>query len=993
MKLALLGLDRRFCRPLTAAPRWLLAAATLVAVGCQGDQGRPPGDDDRNTPCEGKCDATDAGIAALPAAVQSISWDGQLVIGPAGEDGQCRVMAVRPQQIQTTSSSVTLPPTVFSPGVACPSALPAHALVPEDLPTNPSLEAGQATYRMFVYASTDDEVMPELTVRSAEVVVAQPQTADAEVVSMTWLGGEQTLVGANGLPLHGVAPTVTADGRLVVFQGRPGDATDAEGRLLTDTLVYARLADSEAGLGLGWTTPRSLTELVTERDLLVDGVPLAERAPLAAAPLRVPDGRSYPAGFLFFGEHPWLSRDGTELFYTAAEAGPADAEGRVRRVGALSVVGEDTGYAIRLIDGAANPSREALDGPATLRRQVVSPGRTPGFWSPIAGVDAGIPLTEGPAYALLSMVGDEDAPLGAYNEVGFSPYTDRDYTLYLPMNESLVPTSNGSLHHDPNQTPDLSGDHHSGLLEQGAQFAVEYFGRDEQGLAVQDENTGARGRAIYFPESGRVRIPLNWEFQAAGPTFTVQMFAQRLEDLAGGAGDRARALLTWPGVAEIWLQEDGRVETIVFAGGQPRSSGSVGTPLALDVWTHVAFTYEAATGTLRTFVDGEVQGEAVFEPALTDAATGDLRIGPDGRGEGLELPDDVAIVALDEVAISRVVRTDEEIARAAGTFVPPELTWGNASLLALVDFPVGLDPEQLRVPEDNAVTAEAVELGRMLFFDPRLSANGEISCATCHDPAFGWSDGLPTGFGIDDQALTRNSPTIINIALSTEQFWDGRSATAEEQALGPIISPVEMGNTPQQVFAFLEGEPGYLQAFIDVYGEGPNPDNLAQALASFERTVLSGNSPVDQFEAGQADALTEAEIRGRQLFHGKARCVACHTGSNYTDEDYHFLGLVPVSSDVGRLAATGRTRDLNAFKTPTLRNIADTGPYFHDGSVDTLAEVVSLYSDGSTILGHDREIRPLELSESEQADLVAFLEALSDPDALVMEVPTLPGME
>lgn len=319
--------------------------------------------------------------------------------------------------------------------------------------------------------------------------------------------------------------------------------------------------------------------------------------------------------------------------------------------------------------------------------------------------------------------------------------------------------------------------------------------------------------------------------------------------------------------------------------------------------------------------------------------------------------------------------------------------WDNASLLALVDLPIGLDPEALQVPVDNATSEGAVELGRMLFFDPRLSANGEISCATCHDPAFGWSDGFPTGFGIDDQALTRNSPTIINIALSTEQFWDGRASTAEEQALGPIISPVEMGSNPQEVLEFLANEPGYAGRFQDVYGEPPNPDNLGRALASFERTVLSGNSPVDRYEAGELDALTEAEIRGRQLFHGEARCMSCHGGSNYTDEGYHFTGLLPVSDDVGRLGATGRTADLYAFKTPTLRNIADTGPYFHDGSVATLAEVVTLYAQGSTIFGHDREIRPLSLTAQEQADLVAFLEALSDPAALDVEVPTLPGME
>ncbi len=960
---------------------------TLIAVGCQVE-GRPDDEDDRSSPCEGRCDASEAGLAAVPVAVQSISWDGQIVIGSAAEDGACRVMAVRPEFIEASNGSVSVPPTAFSPGVACPSALPAHALVAEPgSSSNPSIEDGAASYRVLVYASTDDDALPALTVRAAEVVVADPGTDAAEVLAMTWSGEAQPLLDGSGQPLHGIAPTVTADGRVLIFQGRPGDATDGEGRLMTDSLVYTRLEDAEAGLGRGWTSTRSLTQLVTEANVLVDGVALAQRMPLAAGLLRVPDGRNYPSGLLMFGEHPWVSRDGTELFFTATAASEPDADGRTRRVGGLSVVGVDTGHTVRLIDGPANPSRETVDGPATRRGLALSPGRAPGFWTPYVGRGSGIPMSDGPSYPLLGTVGTEDAPMGAYNEVDFEAFTDRDYLLVLPMNESLVPSASASLDHDPTQTPDLSGGFHSGYLENGARFAVEQFGLDPQGRPVLDRNTGAHGRAIYFSERGRVRVPLDWELRDGGPSFTVQLFVQRLEDAT-----EARAIFTWPGVAEIWLHPSGRVETGVIVEGELRSAGPVEGP-TVDAWTHVAMTYDAATGTVRTFIDGQVLAEASFSPALTDGATGDLTIGPDGRGEGIGELEDVAMVALDEVSISRVLRSDEEIARAAGTFVAPTPRLDNDSLLELVELPLGLSADALLVPEDNPVEADAVELGRMLFFDPRLSANGEVSCATCHDPEFGWSDGLPTGFGIEEQALTRNSPTILNIAFSREQFWDGRSATAEEQALLPIVSPVEMGSTPEQVLSFLASEPGYASRFESVYGEGPTQDNLAQAIASFERTVLSGNSPVDQFEAGQLDALGEAALRGRELFHGRARCVSCHSGSNYTDEGYHFTGLLPLTEDLGRFGATGRTKELFAFKTPTLRNIADTGPYFHDGSVATLADVVELYSQGASLLGHDREIRPLDLSAEEQADLVAFLEALSDPAALAMEPPVLPGLE
>jgi cytochrome c peroxidase len=466
----------------------------------------------------------------------------------------------------------------------------------------------------------------------------------------------------------------------------------------------------------------------------------------------------------------------------------------------------------------------------------------------------------------------------------------------------------------------------------------------------------------------------------------VQLWVRRLADV-----DADRWLLQWPGVAVLRVGDDGRVESVAIVGGAPRSSGPVGPALALDAWTHVALAYHAPSGTLRTYVDGQMAAEVVFGEGATSTSNGDLLVGPAGRGEGMT-GDGTAIFAIDEVAISNVFRSDEEIARAAGHPVEtPTPQLANQALLALVDLPVGLDSDELLVPADNPPTEGAIELGRLLFFDPRLSRDGTVSCATCHDPARAFTDGNPTAVGIEGRVGGRNTPTIFNRAMSNGQFWDGRAPTVEVQSVQPIVSPMEMDNPEQAVLAFLASVPGYVERFEAEYGTGPTVEAMENALASFERAQLTGDTPVDRFEAGDETALSESAQRGRILFETKARCSGCHGGSNFTDEAFHATGIVVQTlSDFGRSARTGRWRDLYAFKTPTLRNIALTGPYFHDGSSETLADVVERYNRGSSFDTHDWEIRPLSLTAQEQADLVAFLEGLTDPNATSLEAPELP---
>lgn len=287
-------------------------------------------------------------------------------------------------------------------------------------------------------------------------------------------------------------------------------------------------------------------------------------------------------------------------------------------------------------------------------------------------------------------------------------------------------------------------------------------------------------------------------------------------------------------------------------------------------------------------------------------------------------------------------------------------------------------------PEDNAPTPERVDLGSKLFFDARLSGDGNMSCGSCHSPLYGWSDGLPTAKGFKSQVLGRATPTVLNTAFNSTQMWDGRKRTLEEQALGPMEANVEMNTDMAKLFAFLNGNHGYREAFARAYpGKPIDADTVAKAIASFERTVISNDSPFDRWAKGQHDAMTAEQVAGFALFVDpkKGNCAACHSGPNFTDNSFHNLGLAShgkAEPDLGRYAIRPLPVMKGAFKTPTVREAANTAPYFHDGSARTLVDVVEHYRRGGDVKADlSREIKPLELNATEVRQIVAFMEALS----------------
>ena len=321
-------------------------------------------------------------------------------------------------------------------------------------------------------------------------------------------------------------------------------------------------------------------------------------------------------------------------------------------------------------------------------------------------------------------------------------------------------------------------------------------------------------------------------------------------------------------------------------------------------------------------------------------------------------------------------------AAAAPAAAPP---WeADNPLRPLPEIPLGVDRTFAELPDPP--TPERVRLGRWLFYDPRLSASGSISCATCHQPEHAFSEPTPVSTGHKGQKGNRKSPGFVNAAwtLYPHFFWDGRAASLEEQALGPVENPIEMGNTHAAMVQTLSGVAGYAPYFQEAFGSPEvTKERVAKAIADYERTRLSGNSPWDRWQKTGDASLVSAEVRrGHDLFFGKAACNQCHLGTNFTDSRFHNVGVgwnpkTKKFADEGRYKVSGNPDDLGAFKTPSLREVSRRSPFMHDGSMATLSETVDHYNKGGIRNpALSPKMKPLKLTRAERQSLVAFMRAL-----------------
>ncbi len=302
-------------------------------------------------------------------------------------------------------------------------------------------------------------------------------------------------------------------------------------------------------------------------------------------------------------------------------------------------------------------------------------------------------------------------------------------------------------------------------------------------------------------------------------------------------------------------------------------------------------------------------------------------------------------------------------------------------------------PAFVPTPPSNLGYVQKVELGRQLYFDTRLSKNNSVSCAFCHNPGTGFADARQFSIGAFGTSGGRQAPTVYNTGFLPLQFWDGRAGSLEEQAVGPIHNPIEMAETHEAVVPKIAKIAGYQKQFQLTFGGAPSLQHIAEAIAAFERTIVSQNSSFDKFVLGDGKAMEEPAVRGMTLFKGKARCILCHNGPNFTDNQFHNVGVPqvgPLKDDPGRFVVTRLERDRGAFKTPTLRSIVETAPYMHDGVFKTLEEVVDFKNEGGGANPNLSPLmKPLHLTAEEKADLIAFLKALTG-EPLKITVPKLP---
>ncbi|GAA3956719.1 cytochrome c peroxidase [Allohahella marinimesophila] len=871
----------------------------------------------------------------------SETWDGRVFV--AKRTGGWYAQAFRPERIERNSDGsidftrqnafgnrVTLELESDAPGgnlnwlaIVPDSAVSGENPYPSDAAGRFSTSGSYSTYKAIVYHTIQrDGHSRNMGYRTATFIVSNANTRDAQVSSAELTSSFRSLRLQSGAQFMCIEPSVTLDGMLIVCQGHPEDP----GRI--DNLVYSW--NPVANATASWRTPNSIANMYwDDRNQTVGGMPFRTRFPIAESPLLDAAGNEYRRNDLVKGAYPWISHDGSELFYQASR------EGVNARRTATTVVGRWTGGVFRHIDGPINPYRHVRN-----RLFVSSPGAFTTMWTPYKDVDdLKIPYSvRGPSYPVFGSNSRD------YTEVGFDDYLDGNFVLYFGMNEQI--DRDGG--YQRTRTPDTSGNFNNGTLV-GAKFPLEYNNRDEI--------VGRFGQAIYFGNGQYVEVAKNRGWDTLDKGFTVDFWVRKMN------GSGTVRLFNLNGGIEISLLNGSTLSATVTDTANTRLSLN-GSSIATNSWTHVALTVDSASSQMQLYVDGRMVASRSTSNFGSVRTSGSLRVGPESSN---------ALLILDEVKVSNVARTAYEIGHYAN------VRTNKAANSALMNsIPSHLSDLRFNVTGVDNFSSAAADLGEELFNDVILSRQRTTSCATCHNPTQAFTDGLPIAQGNEPtDAGVRNTPMLLNRLFSSMQGWSGLDETLDVQALTPIQASHEMNLPMTEAVQRLRANSSYNSRFQQVFGQAPSADTIAQALASFQAVQFAPRTRVDSFLAGNASALNPAEKRGLDLFQNKARCAGCHAGDNFTDETFRHNGLT-TDSDPGRAEVSGRDRDFQLFKVPSLRELVSTAPYMHNGSLGSLEAVVSAYNDGG--FGDpmaDTDIRPLRLTSAERDDLVAFLRALS----------------
>lgn len=942
----------------TAGNAATTAVRTVTVTGSPPPPPPPPGngDNDGTASSTGQFSAPSAALYTLNSAKQRVfprpidtgfggnghaeTWDGRVFVRT--RTAGWFASSFRPQRITlNTDGSPNFTNGAFGNSVALELETEAPdmqhnwiAIVPDPEVTGenpfPSTSTGSfsatgthRTYRALVYhTSLRNNDNDQMGIRKATIIVRDANTADAEVISARFTTSFARLRIESGADFRCIEPSVTIDGRLVICQGHP----ENNGRI--DNLVYSW--NATPGATTNWRAPKSIADMhYDDRNASVAGIPFRVRFPIAERPLRDAAGVAYVRGDLVKGAYPWVSHDGTELFFQASR------EGMSARRTATTVVGRWTGWTFRHIDGPINRSRHR-----DSRLFLSSPGAFTTMWTPYKDLaDLRIPYSvTGPSYPMFGSNSED------YSEVAFDDYLDGDYVMYLGMNEQIdrlgayLKTS----------TPDTSGNFNNGTLV-GARFPLEFNNNDAL--------VGRVGQGIHFGNGNHINVARARGWDSLRDGFTVDFWARP------SSGSGTVRLFTLQNGIEVFLANGSTVTGVVqdTAGVRRQLSG---TPIDNGQWTHIAFSYNAFNRTLALWVGGNRVNNLTLSGFGTLQTSGAVQVGP---------VNSTATLILDEVKVSRVARQAHEIAHNAYT-----RSHRAPSTAQLATIPAHLSALRNQASAVDRFSTTAAALGESLFNDVILSRQRTTSCATCHQPGRAFTDGKAIAQGNEPtDAGVRNSPTLLNRLFSSFQGWTGQATTLDRQALVPIAAPHEMNLPLAEAVQRLSSHATYSGRFQSVYGQAPTAENIAAALASFQATRFAPRNRVDDYRAGNRSALTAAEIRGFVLFEGEARCSGCHVGTNYSDESFRNNGLTTTGADMGRGEMTGRDRDFRLQKVPTLRELRSTAPYLHNGSVATLRDVIARYNAGSTDPMADSDIRPLELSNQEMLDIEAFLNALS----------------
>lgn len=852
------------------------------------------------------------------------------------------------------------------------------------------------------------------------------------VVSSSTIGAWYPLTIEGGsVAILGQEPSITADGRLIIYNGDGGPNVTHNSNL---TYIWNQDACSTAG----WKAPASILAMHTREAtsmVSVPGanpVPFSERYPLARDEIRDSDGTTYDSAKMLRAPYPWLSKDGA--FLVAPRTVASESTTVLTRRGVFALGDITGGYFKHIDETSINPTRaggkmwwpeqvevnnaQLLDTDGT---NIASTGVKPGTWAPLRG--SGAPLPTQVASHRIPVMPVFSPRLSTYGEARFEE-ADGDYLIYLACNESYRSGLNGINvwnEFDLLRTPDSSGQASRcvATLQGGASFPQEVYGslalRQSIGTAAMPlhENIGYKGQAILFPPGGSLEVTGR---DAYDQQLTVQAFVKVL----AGWNQDLDLVVEDDGTAGTFFalraEDDGSLHgsvTVVTGGNHVTKTVTANEewlvaqpdPFApAEGWRHVAMVFDGSSGgdsSLKLYVDGVVQQTVSWTGTSVIPApqTGTVHVGPRTATSGSS-----PVLVLDEVAVSRVARTTDELERDA--YVTPGAAKFEA-MPAEINLPLGLDPEDGKWLAGDVYDQLVVALGHDLFESKILSGDGAAvgpdwggrSCASCHDPEQDFTDGRTRALSLLGGDLAFNTPTLLNAGFGGEKFFDGRAPTLENQSIDPIISPEELGSTVPVVLARLQdpanlgpGGVSWSSRFQAAFGGQATKARLKKALAMFQRTITTGGSPFDadlafrNLDPYGSDLLTEAQKRGRALFFGKARCVTCHDGSNLSIDDFRNVRSVdPGEATDGRGGVTGRARELGSMKVPTLRNLENTGPYFHDGRFANLAAVVDHYDSGGPANAkgqRDRQLLPLLLTAGEKSDLVAFLHALTGATTL-----------